>query len=498
MSFNITENSNDIFKDIYGSNFTIDNKSSETITEPEIIFQDEKKIKVINNIENNKNNENEEEDLNKLNDVTASKYEIIKKICNLGEDKSNAKFISELTNGYIIISTYERFLNIYNNKYKIILKIKFPFFVNSFHEIKNNDNNKLELICFTSFSIYKISFDSLINKVNIEKCIISDSINKLDDKNKSDENNKIKDKENKKIEKNNKKDEKQNENKKEKNDKKDKDNKNKIIDNEQNIQKKLFFNYHFILKLKNNQEILCTNNGVYKGENLINKKEDNSNIIIKEQYIEAVTLNDNLICLKSNKQLTKGEDSLIIYNIKKNNIIKKIEGYSFTVSVYRLNLISLNKNKKILICSCTKYSSDQKNGILIINFDLNNDEVIDTNIFFEETESFNINCICCLNLNHKNDNNEEKKINKIYLLVGGVDDEYNQGLIKLCQIDLSQKKANIEVLQDLEFEENFEGTLSSIYQLKNGKIIVSSGSGNILFTAPNLDGYNEDILNNDE
>ena len=70
-------------------------------------------------------------------------------------------------------------------------------------------------------------------------------------------------------------------------------------------------------------------------------------------------------------------------------------------------------------------------------------------------------------------------------------------MIKLCQIDLTLDEANIEVLQDLEFEENLEGSISSIYQLKCGKIIVSTGNGNILFTEPNLDGYNEDILNDD-
>ena len=257
-------------------------------------------------------------------------------------------------------------------------------------------------------------------------------------------------------------------------------------------------------KIKNERSNLYSENKSLKNklktiedrlENLFKfiKKEDKLNIIINEQYIEGIALNDNLICLKSNKQLIKGEDSLIVINLKNNKVIKKIDGYSFTVSTYRLNLISLNENKKIIVCACTKYGSDQKNGILVINFDLNNDEITNISEFFEETETFNINCICCLNINNKNDKNEETKIEKKYLLVGGVDDEYNQGLIKLCQIDLTQNEANIEILQDLEFEENLEGSISSIYQLKNGKIIISSGSGNILFTEPNLDGYNEDI-----
>ena len=489
MSNNFTEKSADLFQQIYGSSYSIDSHSTETITDPQIILPDEKNIEVIKKSEKNKKNGDDEEDFNKLNDaITASKYEIIKKIGNIGGDKSNAKFISELSNGLIIISTYERCLNIYNNKFKIIFKIKFPFFVNSFHELKNNENNKLELTCFTSFAIYKITLDTTSNEVKIEKCIISENINTDEKNNKSEDKDDEKEDENKPDDKNKKENEIKKEEKMKKNEKSI-----KIGDSEQKIPKKKFFNYHFILILKNNIEILCTNNGIYKGEDLLNKKEDKLNIIINEQYIEGIALNDNLICLKSNKQLIKGEDSLIVINLKNNKVIKKIDGYSFTVSTYRLNLISLNENKKIIVCACTKYGSDQKNGILVINFDLNNDEITNISEFFEETETFNINCICCLNINNKNDKNEETKIEKKYLLVGGVDDEYNQGLIKLCQIDLTQNEANIEILQDIEFEENLEGSISSIYQLKNGKIIISSGSGNILFTEPNLDGYNEDI-----
>ena len=47
-------------------------------------------------------------------------------------------------------------------------------------------------------------------------------------------------------------------------------------------------------------------------------------------------------------------------------------------------------------------------------------------------------------------------------------------------------------MQKIELGENANGPISCIYQLEDGKIIVSCGTGNILLTRPNLDGYNDD------
>ena len=49
-------------------------------------------------------------------------------------------------------------------------------------------------------------------------------------------------------------------------------------------------------------------------------------------------------------------------------------------------------------------------------------------------------------------------------------------------------------MQNIDVDDNIEGSISYIYQLKNGKIIVSSGSGNILCSSPNLEGYNEELF----
>ena len=94
MSNNFTEKSADLFQQIYGSSYSIDSHSTETITDPQIILPDEKNIEVIKKSEKNRKNGDDEEDFNKLNNaITASKYEIIKKIGNIGGDKLNFPFL---------------------------------------------------------------------------------------------------------------------------------------------------------------------------------------------------------------------------------------------------------------------------------------------------------------------------------------------------------------------------------------------------------------------
>ena len=210
----------------------------------------------------------------------------------------------------------------------------------------------------------------------------------------------------------------------------------------------------------------------------------------KRNQHRKTLLKDNLICFSSNKQLTNGEDLLTIFNLDCKKIITKISGYSFSVSSYRIILLKENEKKKHLICTCTKYSNDQKNGIIIIDVEFKESEEYETKINFEEIEHFSINCICALNNNKKvNENNEDYKI---YLLAGGVDEEYKRGIIKLYKIEFQKNETNIEFLQNIELDNEIEGYISYICQLKDGRIMVSCSNGNVLFTAPNLDGYNED------
>ena len=244
-----------------------------------------------------------------------------------------------------------------------------------------------------------------------------------------------------------------------------------------------------MLDTKNGQQIFSTNNGVYESDNILNKERKISEIVNEKQYLECISLNDKLICFKSNKQLLNGQDKLIILNLSTKKIISEINGYSFTLYSDRLILLPIDEKgeKKILIASCTKYSNDQKNGILVVNFDFKSEEKVETKAEFLETEYFSINCICYLD-DKKNDNNKKD----IYFLAGGVDSEYKKGMVKLYKIYEKEGKTCIEFLQEVLSEENFEGAISCIHQLNNGKIIISAGNGNILFSSPNLDGYKED------
>ena len=457
-----TINSTELYHKFYGSNPTETFIQPKEITEPEIMYLDGK----LDNNEDNNNKktigkntifENHNENIDLINNLSASLYEIIKKLFYLGDqtDKINSNFISELNNGFIIISTYERQLTLFNEKFKKILKIKFPFPINSIKELENNENNNvINLICCSIYYIYNLSFDLINKEVKIEKTFFSKNIE--DEKNKDD-----------------------------KKDDKNKEDKNK---DEKNKDDKKIFNYHFILKLKNNKEFLCTNNGVYEGESILNKKENEQNAILFIQYTEAIELTDNLICFKSNQQLFNGENSLTIFDSNTHKIINKIKDYSFSIAPYKLILLTHNEKNKTLICGCSKYSSEQKNGILVVNLDFTNDDNIKTRIKFEETASFDLNCLCYLK-----DKKEKNKKNEIFLLVGGVDEDYNQGVVKMFKIKINDNEIDIEYLQNLEFDESIEGSIGFIYQLKNGKIIISCDKGNYLFTEPNLEGYEEDF-----
>ena len=422
------EHLKNVEKNFYGStSFNVKTQSEEIFT-PEIVTQENDSSKSeIKEIENNINN-----------DIVASKYEILKEISVVGNEKINSNFICELNNGYIVISNYDKKLLFFDNKCLNKLTIKFPFMINSINEINNTESNKIKIFACSTYSIYIVTVDLLTNKSKIEKCNLSEEEKQLflHDFNKN---------------------------------------------NDSNIKT---YNYHYILKLKNNKYILCTNYGIYECYNLDNSIEKMPKIVLLEQYIEGAFINDNLICFKSNKQLTNGEDLLTIFNLYSKKIIEKIDNYSFSISPYRLILLTQNEKKKTLICACTKYSSDQKNGILLVNFEFNGSEEFKTKVSFEEIESFSVNCICKLN--------NKIKDNEIFLMVGGVDEEYNKGMVKLYKLEFNENEINIEYLQNIELGDNIEGSISYICQLKNGKIIVSCGNGNILFTAPNLDGYNDE------
>jgi hypothetical protein len=86
---------------------------SEEIIEPKIIYQNEKDFMIIMDFENDINKKDKDESK----EESASIYEIIKKVKYIDDNKSTSKFISELNNGFIIISAYDKHLFLYNRNF---------------------------------------------------------------------------------------------------------------------------------------------------------------------------------------------------------------------------------------------------------------------------------------------------------------------------------------------------------------------------------------------
>ena len=204
----------------------------------------------------------------------------------------------------------------------------------------------------------------------------------------------------------------------------------------------------------------------------------------------GIQLDNNLIALTSNKILPlNGEDIIIFYDIMNKKIINQCSNYSFVNNINGLALIDLEKNKKILLCACKKYKNDQKNGILLINADIKENEEINEKFF--DTEEFEVNCFCPIKKIKSGNNNYKNN----FFLVGGLDTGKRRGVIKIYKIILNGLEMNIELLQEIFFEdsynEGFEGTINCIVQSKqNGKIWVSCWDKKVyLYSEPNIELY---------
>lgn len=193
------------------------------------------------------------------------------------------------------------------------------------------------------------------------------------------------------------------------------------------------------------------------------------------------------------------------------------------------------KNIKILLCACRKYSKNKKNGFLLVKlpkenkFFNNNKKDYKKNEYFFSTGKFEVYCFCQLLL-VKNDfqitndyttNNIYDKNNIIctdFFLVGGFDPSIGQGVIKLYKLIYNKnedKKIKIKFIQNIVVEnkkknkkekksykiedksyifKKFGGPISSIIQSDiTGNIVVTCLDGNTyLFTPPNLSGLYED------
>ena len=242
--------------------------------------------------------------------------------------------------------------------------------------------------------------------------------------------------------------------------------------------------------------------------------------------------NDEAI-FTSNSVLFNGKDKLFNYDSKRKDVteFKLGKEYSFTLSNQSLKLMSDERgNKKFLLCGCTKYKPNQKNGILIVDLKSNNSK-------FYETDDFEVYCFCPINVEEIRKNlNVFRTAFTNYFFAGGFEVNKRTGAIKLfklkmddkkilCEIEFvvdivlenkiipklviikekifdsdSKKEKNIEYekLEDYYFT-GFKRNISSIIQTKKTrKILITCWDGNVyLFSEPNIILYlEEDNKNN--
>ena len=218
-------------------------------------------------------------------------------------------------------------------------------------------------------------------------------------------------------------------------------------------------------------------------EKIINYKKDERN------YKGSIKINDNILALTSNSVLPKGEDILVFYDMNKKEIIKdnKIQNFSFVNGVNGLIIMDLEKeDKKVLLCACKAYTTNQTNGILLINIEIK--EKIETNNIYKDTGSFEVNCLCKIDVNENNHN---------YFFIGGLDIDKGEGMIKLCELIYKNNEFKIDILDDIfsddEASDLFKSSINNIVQSKNsGKIIVSCMDGKVYsFSKPNINDYLE-------
>jgi hypothetical protein len=257
------------------------------------------------------------------------------------------------------------------------------------------------------------------------------------------------------------------------------------------------------LEIEDNNSIIAGEKGAIYS-NLFKNDGTNlySNILLNISINGGIRINDNIAALISKNMANGGEDKLILYDCKKNNIIKQIEGYSYTESSNGLCVISMDEkiiNNKVLLCACKKNITEKKNGILLINV-VNFEE----KEYFYDLDNFEVNCFCPIliddNQKSKKGNETKKDIISInnvdYFFVGGFDIEKNKGAIKLFKLIYNDENEKIKFIQDI-FIENYsnckgiESPISCIIQSKlTGKILITSNDGKIyLFYPPNIEHY---------
>ena len=148
-----------------------------------------------------------------------------------------------------------------------------------------------------------------------------------------------------------------------------------------------------------------------------------------------------------------------------------------------------------MICACKKYTNYQKNGILLINIQ-NEDNPDDIYHSFYNTNTFEPYCFCPIKLLEKDKKNLNNETN--YFFVGGFNSLKGKGEIKLYKINyISKYEITIEFIYDIDLIskkpriDDFSGAITCIIQTKNYEnILISCSNGYIyLFSFSNINYF---------
>ena len=253
-------------------------------------------------------------------------------------------------------------------------------------------------------------------------------------------------------------------------------------------------NSYIFFVLSNNNYIYSDERGTFLSTNLFeNNSINEEEKISKYSFKHGIEIDKNLILLISNNIVPEGKDKLIIYDKRKREIVYELEGYPYNISKNSLFLMK-NRDYKIVLCACKGNTKYQKNGILLVNCHIeDNQEIFDC---FYDTSSFEPYSFCELKYIYKTER-ETKKFETNYFLVGGFNTIKGTSSIKLYKIIFDYKAYNtkIEYIDDIVFEHDnfleFEGPITSIIQSeKTGEILVSCRYGSIyVLSPPNLNYF---------
>ena len=244
----------------------------------------------------------------------------------------------------------------------------------------------------------------------------------------------------------------------------------------------------YLMKRANLKEYyICTTDNAVLIDDENNEKK--SKIFAGEQFLtkSGIIINKNLMIFKSNKIASKGKDKIKLYNyINKTTYDILNEEYSFVFSPNGLEIIDIGieNGNKVLLCACKKYIKNQKNGILVMNFN----EKKNINHFFHETNNFEVYCICPIFIiNGDNITSSNKKNANSFFFAGGFDLKKRKGLIKIYKlINENNYCKRIEymldyIIKDDNNNDKFKGPVSCITQSNKGsKILIGCWDGNVV------------------